>query len=393
MSLWPFGKNKKADKSEAPELNQIEAIENQQTESTASPKETLIDEPIKDSNEEDDVKNEAATQDASIEAVQTQPTEEPHTTNSELGNNNDEAKGWLGRLKSGLGKSSTKLGVGLKQIFIARKLDDEMLEELEDLLIASDFGVKTATAIVQELSKSKYDKEISDDEVREVLASHITQKLKPLTQPLTVKADKSPHVILFCGVNGAGKTTTIGKFANQFMKEGKKVMVAAGDTYRAAAVEQLAEWAKRSGCGFIKGKENADPASVAYTALEQAKAENADVLLIDTAGRLQNKSNLMEQLVKVVRVIKKIDETAPHDAVIVLDATTGQNAHSQVKIFSEMIGITGMIITKLDGTARGGVVVGLATEYQLPIHAIGVGESIEDLRAFEAESFAKSLVG
>ena len=386
MSLWPFGKKKKTDKTEATEHNQIETIENQQTESVASPTKALTDEAIKDSIEEVDVTNEAEKQNATIEEAQTQIKEEPDK-------NNDEAKGWLGRLKSGLEKSSTKLGVGLKQIFIARKLDDEMLEELEDLLIASDFGVKTATAIVQELSKSKYDKEISDDEVREVLASHITQKLKPLTQPLTVKMDKSPHVILFCGVNGAGKTTTIGKFANQFMKEGQKVMVAAGDTYRAAAVEQLAEWAKRSGCGFIKGKENADPASVAYTALEQAKAENADVLLIDTAGRLQNKSNLMEQLVKVVRVIKKVDETAPHDAVIVLDATTGQNAHSQVKIFGEMIGITGMIITKLDGTARGGVVVGLATEYQLPIHAIGVGESIEDLRAFEAESFAKSLVG
>ncbi len=379
MSIWPFGKGKKKEKA----LDEVYAAEQEVPEVEAESEVSLKPEVAS----KDLIENTQEIEKSS-EPSEAEPNEVATTVVEE-----EAASGWLGRLKKGLGKSSSKLGLGLKQIFTARKLDDEMLEELEDLLIASDFGVKTAAAIVADLAKNKYDKEISGDEVREILVSHITEKLSPVTLPLAVKRDKHPHVILFCGVNGAGKTTTIGKFANQFIEDGLKVMVAAGDTYRAAAVEQLAEWAKRSGCGFVRGAENADPASVAYTALEQAKAESADVLLIDTAGRLQNKANLMEQLVKVVRVIKKLDETAPHDAVIVLDATTGQNAHSQVKTFGEMIGVTGMIITKLDGTAKGGVVVGLAAEYQLPIHAIGVGESIKDLRAFDAVSFAKGLVG
>lgn len=374
MSLWPFGKkskDKEAVASEAKEESQQYSEEKQSeaVEAAVAPEQVQV-----------------TDQEAKI-SEKTEEAEEAETQTEE------QSAGWLSRLSKGLGKSSTKLGTGLKQIFTARKLDDEMLEELEDLLISSDFGVKTAGEIVVDLAKNKYDKEITDEEVKAVLAEHISKKLTPVTKPLEFKPNKNPHVILFCGVNGAGKTTTIGKFANQFIKDGHKVVVAAGDTYRAAAVEQLAEWAKRSGCGFVKGQENADPASVAYTALEQAKKEKADLLLIDTAGRLQNKTNLMEQLAKVVRVIKKLDESAPHDAIIVLDATTGQNAHSQVKTFREMIGLSGMIITKLDGTAKGGVVVGLASEYQLPIHAIGVGESIEDLRAFEAESFAKSLVG
>jgi fused signal recognition particle receptor len=304
---------------------------------------------------------------------------------------NDE-KSWLQRLKAGLNKSSEKLGGGIKDIFVRKKLDDEMLSDLEDLLITSDMGVQTASAITNKLAKSKFDKEISVDEVKKYLASSIAEIIEPFAVPIKISENK-PHVILMCGVNGTGKTTTIGKIANNYTQEGKKVVIAACDTFRAAAVEQLEVWSVRSGCQIIKGKEGADPASVAYEAFEKAKNDGADVLIIDTAGRLQNKKNLMDQLTKIIKVIKKLDEAAPHDSIIVLDATTGQNASSQVKVFGEMINVTGIIVTKLDGTAKGGVVVSLAKQFALPIHAIGVGESIADLRPFNAEAFANSLVG
>jgi fused signal recognition particle receptor len=303
-----------------------------------------------------------------------------------------EQKGWLKRLKKGLNKSSSKLNDGIKNIFVRKKLDDETLEELEDLLIISDIGVETSSYITSQIAKNKFDKEVTTEEIRHDLAKYITEIIEPVATPIEL-SDKKPHVILMCGVNGTGKTTTIGKIANNYKNDGKKVVIAACDTFRAAAVEQLEVWSKRSDCLLIKGKAEADPASVAYEAFEKAKQENADVLLIDTAGRLQNKKNLMEQLTKIIKVIKKLDEDAPHNSIIVLDATTGQNANSQVKVFKEMVNLNGIIVTKLDGTAKGGVVVSLAKQFSLPIHAIGVGESIEDLKPFNAESFANSLVG
>lgn len=305
----------------------------------------------------------------------------------------EKESGWVGKLKKGLGKSSSKINDGVKNIFVRKKLDDETLEELEDLLIMSDLGVQTASSITAELSKSKYDKEISVEEIKQFLADKITEILQPVARPIEINDANKPHVIFMCGVNGTGKTTTIGKLASLYKKQGKTVMMAACDTFRAAAVEQLEVWADRADCPLIKGNPEADPASVAYEALEKAKKENIDVLIIDTAGRLQNKSNLMEQLAKIVRVLKKVDESLPHDSIIVLDATTGQNANSQVKVFKDMVDITGLIVTKLDGTAKGGVVVSLAKQFALPIHAVGVGEAIEDLNAFEADLFAKSLVG
>jgi len=303
-----------------------------------------------------------------------------------------EQKGWLKRLKQGLNKSSSKLNDGIKDIFVRKKLDDDTLQDLEDLLITSDMGVQTASYITSKIATDKFDKEVTTEEIKQDLAKYIAQIIEPVAKPIQLTG-KKPQVILMCGVNGTGKTTTIGKIANNYKKEGKKVVIAACDTFRAAAVEQLEVWSMRSGCPLIKGKEGADPASVAYEAFAKAKEENADVLMIDTAGRLQNKKNLMEQLTKIIKVIKKLDEEAPHNSIIVIDATTGQNANSQVKVFGEMVNLNGIIVTKLDGTAKGGVVVSLAKQFALPIHAIGVGESIEDLKPFNAESFANSLVG
>lgn len=302
-------------------------------------------------------------------------------------------KGWLKKLSSRLQKSSSRLNNELTGIFTKRKLDEETLSELEDLLITSDMGVKFSSKIVNIFSETKYEKDISPQEVKQVLADEIKNVLEPLAKPIQIENSHKPHIILVCGVNGGGKTTTIGKLAYQFHNEGKNVMIAACDTFRAAAVEQLKVWADRAKCELVTGKPESDPASVAYEALEKAKNNNADILIIDTAGRLQNKANLMEQLAKIVRVVKKLDETGPHDSIIVLDATTGQNANSQVKTFKEMVSLTGIMVTKLDGTAKGGVLVSVGDQYQLPIHAIGVGEGINDLHSFKAKDFAESLVG
>lgn len=304
-----------------------------------------------------------------------------------------EQAGWANRLKSGLSKSSNKINESLKDILIRKKLDNQTIEELEELLIASDMGAIAAASITSELAKDKFDKDISSEEVKLYIAEKISEILLPVAKPLEIKSQNHPHVLLVCGVNGSGKTTTIGKLAKEWQDQGKKVMLAACDTFRAAAIEQLEVWADRSGCTLIKGELHSDPASVAYTAVEQAKKDGVDILIIDTAGRLQNKKNLMEQLSKIVRIIKKADENSPHDTIIVLDATTGQNANSQVKIFKEIVDVTGIIITKLDGTAKGGVLVSLAKQFALPIHAIGVGESIQDLKPFEAKAFANNLLG
>jgi fused signal recognition particle receptor len=299
---------------------------------------------------------------------------------------------WFKKLKQGLSKSSNKITEGISAIVTKRKLDDAMLEELEELLIASDMGVQVAADVTSVLAKERFEKEVTDEEVKTTMAARITEILEPAAQKMELKTD-GLHVILVVGVNGNGKTTTMGKLAHSFKAEGKTVMLAACDTFRAAAVEQLAVWAARVGCEIIIGKPQADPASVAYAAMEQAKAQGADVLMIDTAGRLQNKAELMEELEKITRVIKKADESAPHHTLLVLDATTGQNAHSQVDIFSERAGVNGLLVTKLDGTAKGGVVVALAKKYDIPIFGIGVGEGIDDLKPFNAKEYAESLVG
>jgi len=299
---------------------------------------------------------------------------------------------FISKLKSGLSKSSSKLGGGISAIFTKRKLDSASLEELEELLIEADLGAGLAAELTTDFAKQRFDKEISSDEVREFLASKIANILHPYAVPLTTDNRQPTTVIIMVGVNGNGKTTTIGKLASKFKNDGKKVMIAAADTFRAAAVEQMQVWGERAGIPVITGAFEADPASVAFNALERAKAENADILFIDTAGRLQNKSNLMAELQKIIKVLKKIDDTAPHHILQVLDATTGQNALSQVAAFKEMIGVSGLIITKLDGTAKGGIVVALARASKLPIHAIGIGEGIEDLDAFNPTDFARNLV-
>ncbi|MBO6550319.1 MAG: signal recognition particle-docking protein FtsY [Rhizobiales bacterium] len=304
-----------------------------------------------------------------------------------------EKKGWFSRLTSGLAKSSSKLTEGITSIFTKSKLDDVALQDLEDLLIQSDLGVATAMKITDELSSSRYDKEITGEEVREILSKEISSILTPVAQPLVVSDDNKPHILLMVGVNGAGKTTSIGKLAKKFSTEGKSVMLAAGDTFRAAAVDQLKVWSERTGAEFVSGQIGSDASGLVYDALEKAKTQQTDILMIDTAGRLQNKSDLMAELEKIVRVIKKFDPSGPHDVLLTLDATTGQNALNQVEIFQKIAGVTGLIMTKLDGTARGGILVAIAEKYKLPIHAIGVGESIEDMQAFNPSDFAKAIAG
>lgn len=301
--------------------------------------------------------------------------------------------GWFGRMKSGLSKSSSKLTQGLSDLFTKRKLDDAALEELEELLITADLGVATAARVTKRLAKSRFGQDVSAEEIKQTLAEEIAEILTPVAHPLVIDPARKPHVVLVVGVNGSGKTTTIGKLAKRHRDEGLKVSLAAGDTFRAAAVEQLKVWGDRTGCPVISRESGADAAGLAYDAMVEAQKRGDDVLFIDTAGRLQNKSGLMEELAKVVRVIKKHDETAPHDVLLVLDATVGQNAHSQVEVFKEMVNVTGLVLTKLDGTARGGVLVALAEKFKLPVHAIGVGEQADDLRPFEAVDFARSVVG
>ena len=305
----------------------------------------------------------------------------------------EEKKGWFKRLTSGLKKSSNAISSGVTGIFTKRKLDDETLEELEDLLITTDLGVSVAAKLTETLAKDRYDKEISDEEVKAVLAEEVTKILEPVATPLMPKIENRPHIILMAGVNGAGKTTTIGKLAKKFRDEGKSVMMAAGDTFRAAAVEQLQVWGERVGVPVITKELGTDAAALAFEAVDQAIQNNIDVLLIDTAGRLQNRNELMDELAKVIRVIGKKIPDAPHDTVIVLDATTGQNAIHQVDVFQKIANISGIVMTKLDGSARGGVLVACAEKFGLPVHAIGVGESIEDLQPFKADEFAKALVG
>ena len=301
--------------------------------------------------------------------------------------------GWFSRLKAGLTRSSSKLGDGIAGIFNKRKLDDQALEELEELLITADLGVSTAAKLAADLAKTRFDKEVDPREVREALAGDIAKILEPVAQPLILDPSNKPNVVLVVGVNGSGKTTTIGKLATHYRSQGLSVRLAAGDTFRAAAIEQLKIWGERSGCAVVAGNQGADAAGLAFEAVEQAKAAGDDLLLIDTAGRLHNKAELMAELQKVARVIKKVEPAAPHHVVLVLDATTGQNALTQVGTFKELVAVSGLVVTKLDGSARGGVLVALAEKYGLPVHAIGVGEGAEDFRPFAAKDFARALVG
>ena len=300
-------------------------------------------------------------------------------------------QGWFQRLKAGLTKTSAKLSQDIAGIFTKRKLDADTLEELEDLLIQADLGVETAMRITEALAKGRYNKEIAPDEVRAVLAAEVERVLAPVAKPLQLQGEHRPHVILVVGVNGTGKTTTIGKLAQRFAQEGKKVTLAAGDTFRAAAIDQLQIWGQRTGAEVIARGVGADAAGLAYDALERARENSSEVLLIDTAGRLQNKKVLMEELEKVVRVLRKLDASAPHHVLLVLDATTGQNALNQVEIFKDKAGVTGLVMTKLDGTAKGGILVAISAKFGLPVHAIGVGESVEDLAAFDAGEFARAV--
>jgi len=300
--------------------------------------------------------------------------------------------GWLAKLKRGLSKSSAKLSDGISGIFTKRRLDTASLEELEELLIAADLGPSVAAKLADGLRRRRFDKEVAPEAVRGALAEDIAQILKPVAKGFAPNPANRPHVVLVVGVNGSGKTTTIGKLAQYWKSQGKTVWLAAGDTFRAAAIEQLQIWGQRAGVPVVARESGSDSASLAFEALEEAKAANADLLLIDTAGRLHNKANLMAELAKIARVLKKLDPEAPQDCLLVLDAITGQNALAQVETFRQIVPLTGLVVTKLDGTARGGVVVALAERFGLPVVAVGVGEGAEDLRPFEAEAFAQSLV-
>ncbi|WP_320177486.1 signal recognition particle-docking protein FtsY [Roseovarius pacificus] len=329
----------------------------------------------------------ATPQEAPVRTPEPQPTPAPleipiQTPESDVSTAKAEKPGILGRL---LGRKEAKT-------VIRRVLDDDMLEQLEELLITADMGVDTALRVTANMAEGRMGKKLSTQEVKELLAGEISRIMDPVARPMPLYP-RTPQVVLVVGVNGSGKTTTIGKLASQFKAAGKSVVIAAGDTFRAAAVEQLQIWGDRAGVPVLTAPEGSDPASLAFDAMEKAQADGADLLMIDTAGRLQNRADLMEELAKIVRVIRKKDETAPHNTLLVLDATTGQNALSQVETFQKLADVSGLVMTKLDGTAKGGVLVALADKFGLPIHAIGVGEQIDDLAPFDPEEFAAALTG
>jgi fused signal recognition particle receptor len=302
-------------------------------------------------------------------------------------------RSWWARLKDGLARSANSISAGLAAIFTKRKLDESMLDELEDVLIRADLGVATASEIARLIGKGRYDRTIEVEEVKAVLAAEVERVLSPCALPLEIDPAKKPFVILVVGVNGSGKTTTIGKLAAKFTASGRSVMLAAGDTFRAAAIEQLLIWGARLYCPVISRPQGADASALAYDAIKTGQERGTDIVLMDTAGRLQNRAELMAELEKIIRVMRKLDPEAPHAVLLVLDATVGQNAMSQVEIFGRVAGVTGLVMTKLDGTARGGILVAIAEKFKLPIHFIGVGEGPEDLEAFEAGDFARAIAG
>ena len=300
---------------------------------------------------------------------------------------------WFQRLKAGLSLSSTSIGRGVTDIFTKRKLDADSLDDLEDVLIQADLGLGAATRIRDAIGRGRYEKGITPEAVKTVLAAEVERALAPVARPLLIDASKRPFVILVIGVNGSGKTTTIGKIAAKFRSEGKTIVLAAGDTFRAAAIEQLRVWARRTASDLVEREQGADAAGLAFDALTRARELNADVMMMDTAGRLQNRAELMGELEKIIRVMKKVDPEAPHAVLLVLDATVGQNALSQVEIFGRRASVTGLVMTKLDGTARGGILVAIADKFALPVHFIGVGEGVDDLEPFAARDFAEAIAG
>jgi fused signal recognition particle receptor len=302
-------------------------------------------------------------------------------------------KSWWRRLSGGLKRTSASIGEAIVGLVSKRKLDATTIEELEDVLIQADLGVDAAAKISAAVGEGRYDKAIAPEEVKAILAAEVEKLLTPVAKPLVVDSTAKPFVILVIGVNGSGKTTTIGKLSARLAGDGHKVMLAAGDTFRAAAIDQLKIWGERSSSPVIARAPGADAAGLAFEALTDARTRKVDVLIVDTAGRLQNRAELMGELEKIVRVMKKIDPTAPHAVLLVLDATIGQNALSQVQQFSKIAGVTGLVMTKLDGTARGGILVAIATKFQLPVHFIGIGEGIDDLAPFAARDFARAIAG
>ncbi|MCP1336638.1 signal recognition particle-docking protein FtsY [Futiania mangrovi] len=392
MALWPFGKKKpapeEAKEAPRPDVTPDETGEERPPEDTGQaavepePQPEAAREPAP---EPQPVAAPAPATKAPVFArAEDTPAPEPEPARK---------PGFFARLTRGLTRSSSRLSEGIGAIFTKRKLDDDTLEELEELLISADLGVKAASRITAALAKGRFGKELAPEEVRGALAAEIARTLEPVAKPLPLRADAKPYVIMFVGVNGTGKTTTIGKLASQLKGAGLKVMLAAGDTFRAAAIEQLQVWGERSGLPVVSGKVGADAAGLAYDALTRAKAEGMDVLMIDTAGRLQNKTDLMAELQKIGRVVKKIDVDAPHATLLVLDATTGQNAINQAEVFREMADVTGLVVTKLDGSAKGGVLVSIAEQTGLPVHAVGVGEGIDDLQPFDPMDYARAITG
>ena len=301
--------------------------------------------------------------------------------------------GFLSRLTLGLRKSSSKIADGITSVFTRRKLDEETLEELEELLITSDMGARVAARITANIAKDRFDKEVTDTEIRSALADEIADILRPRERLVDFSDGPRPRIVLFVGVNGSGKNTTIGKIASQLKAQGARAMLVAADTFRAAAIEQLTVWGQRAGIPVLAKAPGADAAGLVYEAVEKARADNIDLVLVDTAGRLQNKTELMSELAKILRVVRKLDPDAPHDVILVLDATVGQNALSQVEAFRHTADVTGLVMTKLDGTARGGVLVAIAEAHDIPIHFVGIGEKAEDLQPFSADAFARALVG
>ena len=311
-----------------------------------------------------------------------------------MNNSATDAKGnWWQRLSGGLKRSSSALGGPIVDLLTKRRLDEATVADIEDVLVRADLGLDVAARVAAALGEGRYAAEISADEVKAVVASEIEKALTPVAQPLAIDPAQKPFVILVAGVNGSGKTTTIGKLAAKFRAEGRSVMLAAGDTFRAAAIEQLEIWSGRTGAVFIARGAGADAAGLAFDAVTAARQQGIDVLLIDTAGRLQNRTELMDELQKIVRVMKKVDASAPHAVLLVLDATVGQNALSQVDIFRKLVGVTGLVMTKLDGTARGGILVAIADKFKVPVHFIGLGEGVDDLAPFSAHDFGRALVG
>lgn len=305
----------------------------------------------------------------------------------------EERRGWLRRLTSGLGRSSQRLTSGISAALTRKKLDDEAIEEIEEALIAADLGVPVAARLAGELRRARFGRDVTDLEVRGFLADQIAEMMEGFAQPLVIDPRHRPHVVLVVGVNGSGKTTTIGKLALYYARRGKRVMVAAGDTFRAAAVEQLRIWSDRAGVRCVTRPQGSDPAALAFDALVEARQADADLLLIDTAGRLHNRADLMAELGKIVRVMQRVEPEAPHDCLLVLDATIGQNVYGQIETFRSIVNVTGLVMTKLDGSAKGGVLVGASERFELPINAVGVGEGAEDLREFSAAAYGRGLLG